>query len=448
MVSVIWRHGGGGGCALGSLDGGTEMTAQVGRAAAEGPVPAESPVDAEGRGAAESRLLDIQSITDAALSRLDDQDFLTELLERTKEILGADTAAVLLLDYSSGYLIATAAVGLEEEVRQGVRIPVGRGFAGRIATSRRPVILDEVDHTTVLNPILLEKGIRCLMGVPLVVSGRVIGVLHVGSLTNRKFTSDDAGLLQLAADRAAAAVHSLMTQADRSAAAALQRSLQPSALPAAGGAGLAARYVAGHGVVGGDWYDAFTLPSGQLCTVIGDVAGSGLPAAVVMGRMRSVMRAYALESADPSEVLRRLDRKMQYFEPDVMATVQYAIFDREMDKVHISSAGHLPPVIAWPGQPAELADVANDLMIGVAPEVQRRVTTLAVPPSGLMCMYTDGLVERPRELLDDGLARLCRAVTPGVPDAVCSAVMSAMVGREPSRDDIALLVIRRPPVLR
>jgi phosphoserine phosphatase RsbU/P len=78
------------------------------------------------RGELEDRLRDIQSITDATLSRLDDHDLLTELLERTRAILRADTAAVLLLDYASGELIATAAAGLEEEVRQGVRIPVGQ----------------------------------------------------------------------------------------------------------------------------------------------------------------------------------------------------------------------------------------------------------------------------------------------------------------------------------
>src|SRR5215472_1846284 len=148
----------------------------------------------------EDRLRDIQSLTDAALSRLDDHDLLAEVLERTRDILQADTAAVLLLDFASGELIATAAAGLEEEVRQGVRIPVGRGFAGRIAAEHRPVILDQVDHSTVLNPILLSKGIRTLMGVPMVAGGRVIGVMHVGSLTPREFTDQDAELLQLAAD--------------------------------------------------------------------------------------------------------------------------------------------------------------------------------------------------------------------------------------------------------
>jgi phosphoserine phosphatase RsbU/P len=240
------------------------------------------------RAALEDRLRDIQSITDAALSRLDDHQLLTELLERTRAILQADTAAVLLLDFASGHLIAAAAAGLEEEVRQGVRIPVGRGFAGRIAAEHRPVILDKVDHSTVLNPILLAKGIRALMGVPLIIGGRVIGVLHVGSLTQRRFSAEDVELLELAGDRAASALASLMAHEDRAAAEALQRSLLPTALPTTGAAELAVRYVPGKGKVGGDWYDVFTLPSGQLCVVIGDVIGSGLAAAVIMGRMRSV----------------------------------------------------------------------------------------------------------------------------------------------------------------
>jgi sigma-B regulation protein RsbU (phosphoserine phosphatase) len=391
----------------------------------------------------EDRLRDIQSITDAALSRLDENDLLAELLERTRAILEADTAAVLLLDFSAGELIATAAAGLEEEVRQGVRIPVGRGFAGRIAAEHRPVILHQVDHTTVLNPILWAKGIRALMGVPLVAGGKVIGVLHVGSLTDRAFTSEDLELLQLAADRAAAAVHSLTMREDRIAAAALQRSLLPSSLPAAEGAVMAARYVPGEGAVGGDWYDVFVLPSGELGLVMGDVTGSGLPAAVVMGRMRSALRAYALETSDPAEVLARLDRKMQYFEPDIAATVLYAVFDPGLDHVRICSAGHYPPVVAVPGQAAELADIPAGLLIGVALDMPRPVASLKITPGMLLCFYTDGLIERREYSIDDGLARLCQAVTPQPPDAACAAVMAALVGSEPVHDDIALVMFHR-----
>src|ERR1044071_3490679 len=159
--------------------------------------------------AAESRIRDIQSITDAALSRLDEEAFLAQLLDRTKEILRADTAAVLLLDARSEYLVATAAAGLEEEVHQGLRLPVGRGFAGRIAAEQQPLIIDQVDRSNVLNPILEEKGIRSLMGVPLRTGGKVIGVMHVGALSPGRFGGEDIELLQLAADRAAAAVQSL-----------------------------------------------------------------------------------------------------------------------------------------------------------------------------------------------------------------------------------------------
>jgi sigma-B regulation protein RsbU (phosphoserine phosphatase) len=343
---------------------------------------------------AEARLRDLQSITDSALSRLDDHDLLTVLLDRARDILHADTAAVLLLDSPAGQLVAAAAAGLEEEVSQGVRIPVGRGFAGRVAATGKPVILDHVDRTTVLNPILLQKGVRSMLGVPLTAEGRVIGVMHVGSLTPRGFSGDDAALLQLAADRAAGAVQSLRSADDRIAAEALQRSLMPSALPAVPGVQIAARYVPGSGVVGGDWYDVFVLPSGELGVVIGDVAGSGLPAAVVMGRMRSALRAYALETADPAEVLSRLDRKMQHFEPGALATVLYVVIDPALDRAYLSAAGHLAPVLAVPGEDAGLVDLAHGLMIGVDWRAGRQVTTLKITHGAVLCLYTDGLVER------------------------------------------------------
>jgi len=392
---------------------------------------------------AEDKLRDIRSLTDAALSHLGADDLLTTLLSRVREILDADTAAVLLLDNSGRQLIATAASGLEEEVSQGVRIPVGQGFAGRIAAERRPVILDHVDHGNVLNPLLLEKGIRSLLGVPMLVHGAVLGVLHVGTVHNRVFTTDDAALLQLAADRAALAVQSLQSREDHAAAIALQRSLVPSALPGVKGVEIAARYVPGSGHVGGDWYDAFTLPSGELGMVVGDVAGSGLSAAVIMGRIRSALRAYALEFPDPADVLGKLDRKMQYFEEgDVMATVSFAVLDPDSGQLRISSAGHLPPVIAAPGQRGAVAQIAVDPPIGVADARRRQVTTLALAPGAVLCLFTDGLVERRDEPIDDGITLLCETVTPGPPEGVCVSVMQALVGRQYPGDDIALLVLR------
>src|SRR5262245_65862771 len=109
-------------------------------------------------------------------------------------MLNADTCAILLLDEENQELVARAARGVEEEVEQGLRIPLGRGFAGRVAANAMPVILDDVDHADVMNPILREKGIKSMLGVPLIVRGAVIGVLHVGTLTHRKFTRQDVEL--------------------------------------------------------------------------------------------------------------------------------------------------------------------------------------------------------------------------------------------------------------
>jgi signal transduction histidine kinase len=152
------------------------------------------------------QLLRLQALTDAALTHLELDELLASLLVRTREMLSADTCAFLLLDEDGKELVARAAVGIEEEVERGVRIPVGRGFAGRVAAERRPLVLDDVDHADVLNPILREKGIKSLLGVPLLVRGDVIGVLHVGVLQHRAFGRDDVELLELVATRVALAI--------------------------------------------------------------------------------------------------------------------------------------------------------------------------------------------------------------------------------------------------
>jgi sigma-B regulation protein RsbU (phosphoserine phosphatase) len=239
------------------------------------------------------------------------------------------------------------------------------------------------------------------------------------------------------------AVQALAAQADRAAAAAMQRSLLPPALPLIPGLEMAARYAPGSGNVGGDWYDVFVLPSGEVCAVIGDVAGSGIRAAVIMGRMRSALRAYALETTDPADMLERLDRKMQHFEPEAMATVLCAVLSPELDRVRISCAGHLAPVIAGPGQPARPVDVATDILIGADARRRRRSVTVEMAPGTVLCLYTDGLVERRGRLLDDSIADLCRAITTSEPEAACALAMAAMAPPRPHADDIAMLMLRR-----
>ena len=130
-------------------------------------------------------------------------ELLVDDLLRIKDFLSVDTVAVLLLDEDEEILVARAASGLEEEVEQGVRIPVGKGFAGRVASARAPVVIEDVDHADILNPILREKGIKSMLGVPLEVGDKLLGVLHVGSLTPRVFTDHDIAVLRRVARRVA-----------------------------------------------------------------------------------------------------------------------------------------------------------------------------------------------------------------------------------------------------
>jgi sigma-B regulation protein RsbU (phosphoserine phosphatase) len=392
------------------------------------------------------RLRRVEAVTDATLSRLDASDLLDELLDRVRDLLDADTSAILLLDAHSRQLVATAAKGLEDEVRQGFRVAVGQGFAGRVAATRGPVVIADVTPSDVINPILIEKGIRSLLGVPILAAGEVVGVLHIGTLSPREFTQDDIHLLELAADRAGVAGRIRSQKLEHATALALQRSLLPTRLPEVSGVDLAARYAPGHDLgIGGDWYDVFLMPSGWLGVVIGDVSGHGLASAIVMGRVRSALRAYTLVTEDPAEALTLLDRKVHHFEAGTLTTAMYAMISPDRGTVRLSSAGHLPPVLAVPGAGAVVVDAPIDPPLGIGrPRGPRRVTTIDLPAGAVLVCYTDGLVERRHQVIDVGLARLTAIVQPEPAESVCTTIMTG-IGMEQPTDDVALLAVRRHP---
>jgi phosphoserine phosphatase RsbU/P len=402
------------------------------------------------------RLERLEALTDASLTRLDVDDLLVELLGRVREILDVDTASVLMLDAGSGVLVARAACGIEDEVRQGVRIPLGAGFAGRIAATRQPVRLDRVDATTVVNPVLWEKGIKRMLGVPLLSGDDVVGVLYVGRLSDRSFGDEDMQLLQVVADRVVGATQTRALAIERAATRLLERSLLPGTLPSCPGLGFATRYVpAEERTVGGDWYDLFMLPDGQLWIVVGDVAGHGVQAAVVMGRIRSALRAYALLDTSPAHVLDLVDRKVRQFEMGTFATVACAVSSPPYEALTIALAGHLPPVVAVPGQRATFPDVEVSPPIGASRwssgassavlAAARRSTTITLAPGSVAAFYTDGLIERRGESIDVGLERLCDVTSPGPPEGVAADMMRHLVGNTITTDDIALVVIGRSP---
>jgi putative methionine-R-sulfoxide reductase with GAF domain len=394
------------------------------------------------------RLRVLEAVTDSTLMTLDLDKLFEVLLWRVRDLFEVDTVTVLLVDASGEQLVATATAGLEEEVFHGVRVPVGSGFAGQVAQRREPVRLEHVDETTVVNSLLWERGLNVMLGVPMVAQGELVGVVHIGSTVQRRFTDEDVELLGLVADRLAMAAHVHRSRSERAAAAMLADSLLPAHLPSTAGWELAARYVPGaDSGVGGDWYDVFELPGDRIGLVMGDVVGSGLAAAIVMGRLRSALRAYALEFADPGEVLGKLDRKASHFEHHTMATVAYAVIDATGHGMEIALAGHLPPIIALPGDGARFLDVPLGPPVGFhLATTGRRTARVEVPPGSLLAFYTDGLVERRGEDLDARLEQLRAAVVPGPPESVCARLMSAMVGGRPANDDIALVVVRHVDV--
>ena len=390
------------------------------------------------------RLEALAALTDSALSRLDINDLLIELLERVRLILDADTAAVLLIEKGSSYLTARAARGLEEEVWQGVKVPVGVGFAGSIAARKEPVLLDRVDATTVMNPILWEKGVQTMLGVPLLSNDRVTGVLHVGRLELRPFNLHDAEVLQVAAERVAGALQALQLAVDSAAAQMLERGLLPTRLPQVAGIEFASRYVpADSRSIGGDWYDAFVLPSGRLWLVTGDVAGHGLAAAVIMGRVKSALRAYALTEAPVAEVVRLTDTKVQHFEIGSMVTIVCASAEPPYDRFDICAAGHLPPVLALTGEAGSLLDLPVGPPLGVEPNLPRTSANVEMTSGAVMILYTDGLVERRDRSLEEQLDLLCRTAYADKPEAVCREIMHTLIGSDPTNDDIAVLAVRR-----
>ena len=158
----------------------------------------------------------LQAVTDTALQHLGVDDLLTELLQRVKELLNVDSVAILLLGEAGDQLILTAGVGLEKHLaKDGVRVPFGSGIAGKIAERRQPLVVEDLSKMEVHNPILRDN-ISSLIGAPLIVKGRVIGIIHADTIKPRRFTDEDVRLLQLVADRIAVAIdHAHLYEAEQ-----------------------------------------------------------------------------------------------------------------------------------------------------------------------------------------------------------------------------------------
>ncbi|HWF53643.1 MAG TPA: SpoIIE family protein phosphatase [Solirubrobacteraceae bacterium] len=393
---------------------------------------------------------ELYRLSDPALSELGLDELLDEMLIRVRSALGVDTVAILLLDEESQQLVARAAKGIEEEVDRGVRIPIGRGFAGRIAAERLPIFIADVDHADVLNPVLREKGISSLLGVPLIVEGALLGVIHVGSLRPRTFGPGDLGILQLAAARVAPAIErarlfSALAHEHR-VAVVLQRSLLPTRLPEVVGVSIAARYLPARDEVGGDWYDVIELPRGLLGIVIGDVVGHGIRAAALMGQLRTALHGYALEGHPPGYTLELVDRFAQGMPEPAMATAAYAQFDPETGVLRYATAGHLPPIILSP-QETRSVELVPGTPLGAFAYSRCPEHELRLNAGETLVLYTDGLVERRDTLLSDSIENLIETIREGeTPEDVCLLAIDRLMRIGPGRDDAAIVALQNTAI--
>ncbi|QFZ19479.1 SpoIIE family protein phosphatase [Saccharothrix syringae] len=202
--------------------------------------------------------------------------------------------------------------------------------------------------------------------------------------------------------------------------------------------------------VGGDWYDTVGLPDGRIGIVVGDCVGHGLQAATVMGQLRSACRALLLQNSGPAQVLGALDRFAALLPGAQSTTVFCGVLDPSTGTLVYSAAGHPPGVVAHPDGTTELLDGGRSIPLAVRPDRPRPEATAVVPPRATLVLYTDGLVERRRRPLDEGIERVAATLRDGRTspvDELATRLMTDLAPEGGYEDDVALLVYRHPAPL-
>ncbi|MFF9814843.1 PP2C family protein-serine/threonine phosphatase [Streptomyces sp. NPDC014006] len=290
--------------------------------------------------------------------------------------------------------------------------------------------------------------LRPLLCVPLSARRAPLGVVTL-SPPGERWDPDDAVMLIELFRRASTAIDNARRfEHNRDIAETLQRALLTD-LPTTPGLRLAARYLpATYGLnIGGDWYDAFLQPDGSLITVVGDVTGHGLHAAVMMSQLRTALRAYAVDGSSPGRLLTRLHEFLHHLQPDLYATAVIARFHPDEATLTWAAAGHPPPVLRGPDGRVRILDDKPGAMLGIP--LRQEIADHAVPvaPGSTLALYTDGLVERRAHGIDPGIGRLADALGdfPGAElardlESAADLILPPLLSDSERDDDVCLLL--------
>lgn len=296
---------------------------------------------------------------------------------------------------------------------------------------------------------LLDQVLRS--GKPRTVKSRKAPDGRSYTFTCTPVTEGDGGVLVFATDvtdHAEAAERLRASERrQRETAVTLQRSLLPQELEQPDDLRIAATYQPGgtEAAVGGDWYDVITLGGGRTALVIGDVMGRGVRAAAVMGQLRTAVRAYARLDLPPHEILQLLDGLATEIDANQIATCVYAIHDPNEGKLVYASAGHLPILVRDESGVVQRADEPTGPPLGTGGWMHAS-GSIPLGPGSTAVLYTDGLVERRDEDLDEGIAALERALAgaTGTPQVICDRLVRSAGVTAEHDDDVAVMVLQHP----
>jgi serine phosphatase RsbU (regulator of sigma subunit)/DNA-binding response OmpR family regulator/anti-sigma regulatory factor (Ser/Thr protein kinase) len=389
----------------------------------------------------------LQSVSDAALTHLEIEELLPEIVERARAVFEADAAGLLLSDESTGEVRAVTSQSLTLAWQAGGAAPDGALID--VLLSGSSLRSDDLREQGSLPAVFTAAGLRSLIAAPLASGTRPLGVLFLGSRDAGRFNDDDVTVLTLSADRAAIAIeHARSYERERGLAEALQRRLLPDRLPEAPGLAMAARYLPSERAanVGGDWYDVIALSRQRTGLAIGDVVGHGVGAATLMGELRSALRAYAVaEPVSPARALGRLNSLVSSTHGGMVATLLYMVLEVDGSRARFSSAGHPPPLLMTADGSAHFLEYAFAAPLGAVQHARFNDFESDLAAGSTMLLYTDGLVERRGQPIDAGLEQLREALrsAPADLEQLCSHVLARAPAGAGTQDDVALLAVRR-----